>query len=259
MTSLAYSEDRVAAANGDLLADTDCLTRLDTAAAWIGRDDNIARSSLQQLLEQCPDLPQVHHDLAVVDARARNWDQAISRLERAIELDTRAAGSVGALRDIHRWRAAQAYAKALDGTPKGRAPELVVQNSRDVNSDTRRFQRREPTLFDEATVDYELWEWWRTASVDPGDEHLSHYTDAAIADNALFRETSDDLPEWTDVERKIRFVGREAVALVSWSSVSQTDDTDATDDATETDAAGLLLLMKLQNDRWRIYEELPLP
>ncbi len=225
----------------------ECLARVDAAASSARSARNSARSRHESLLEDCPDVPQLHHNLAVLDAREGEWDSAIARLESAIALDRRAADSVNALRSIHRWHAAKAYARALDSDNQPKAPTLEVQTSRDVNSDARRLLDRDADLYDTTVIEYELWEWWRSATEGKRSHHREHYVepDAAIA--LLISGTLGTLPDWESVRHSVRFTGREAVATLSWTSPEASTSHD------------LVLLLRLQNDRWRIHEELHLP
>lgn len=220
---------------------TACLAQLDELAHDVAAGAAAARAPLESLANSCADLPQVYHNLAVLDAANGDWDAAKQQLERSIELDTRAAASLDALRRIHRWQAAEAYARALGGNGPAAPPQLKAQSSRDVNSDTRRWQHRQADLYDTATVDYELWEWWRSAA-EQSRFHSEHYVGDASSSPYLV-SASELLPAWDDVTRELRFVGQDAVAAISWTNTSGTP-------------SNLVLLMRLHEQRWRIYDEL---
>lgn len=239
-----------ASASNDLLPDSACMRGLDAAAEQMLKGNNTsARQTLKSLISECPDVPQALHNLATLEARAGEWDEAIRLLEQSITLDSRAAGSVEALRSIHRWRAADAYAKALGNNARSAPPSLSVQKSSDSNSDTRRFQQIDAVQFEQATLDYELSEWWRSAAgVAYGDDeqHRAHYSADYDLPLSLRELAANGLPDWNTVSREIRFIGREAVALIGWTGDDET-------------TSGRLLLMRVENDRWRIHEILPLP
>lgn len=208
----------------------------------------VARTRLEALAEQCTELPHIRHALASLAARQGRWDDAIAELEAAIALDARAADSLAALRAIHRWRAAQAYASALGKRSSTRGPVPELQNSTLVNSDTRRRMASDAELRDDSVLDYELWNWWTSAADGYRDEHLNHYV-ADFQGEALIGDPLPELrPDWDFVDRDIEFTRDDAVALVRWQR------SDAESDRTD----GRLLLLRLEGDRWRIYREMPL-
>ncbi len=248
-------EAPLASADTSVLTDAECTVQLDAAAEQLRRGDTqAAETALRQLLGTCPDTPQVQHNLAVVDAGRAEWEAAVNWLLESIALDGRASASIESLRDIHRWRAAEAYARALNGKQTAQQPPVLqVQSSVDVNSDTHRRLRRDESLFDDATVQYELWEWWRSAANPSSEQHRAHYSAKYSGASVLSSLTVDELPDWEAVSRNIRFVGPDALALISWTT---DDDASSTNDVYHI---GHLLLMRVEDNRWRIYETLPLP
>lgn len=242
-----------------IVSDATCMSRLDTAAEQLSRaQTQAAEAELLELLTVCPDTPQVQHNLAVVEARRGEWDEAMSLLLESIALDARASASIESLRDIHRWRASEAYARALTGKVAPQTPpELAVQSSVDVNSDTRRSERRDESLFDTATVEYELWEWWRSAQNPASDQHQEHYSadydGADLLAPTVNNAVAQTVPDWDSVSRDIRVMGDNALALISWT----TDDVGAS--TNDSPPLGHVLLMRVEGNRWRIHETLPLP
>lgn len=224
----------------------DCVAQLDRLADALERGKPAQRASVESLLDECADLPQLHHNLAVINAREGRWEDAVAQLERAIALDTRAAESVEAMRDIRRWQAAEAYAKALGTPAPTTAPRIAPQSSRDGNSDTRRWLFREPDLYAASSVEYELWEWWRSGT-DKSKHHREHYVgEAASTAFHLSGDRQSPVPDWDSLDRQVRFVGHDVVATISWR------DGDGS-------SSNLVLLMSLHDERWRIYDELLLP
>jgi len=93
-----------------------CLTQLDATVA-LAREktdvDGYLESRFAQLERQCPDLPHFAHNQGVLAAQAERWNDAISHLDRSLQLDPRASMTYKHLQEIFEHRAAQAYARAL--------------------------------------------------------------------------------------------------------------------------------------------------
>ena len=237
----------------DRSAERWCAAELDAAVATARRGAlDAARDALDALGRQCTGLPQIEHDLGVIALRAGDHDAAVRHLERALEVDERAARTVRALREVRRWRAGLAWRDALGETGTGRrAPALDLLGS-DVTGASERLEAgRDALLRDEAALAYELYAWWDALRRGDADDVRSHYAGDAVRTAGGSTPTAggeDDadagLPDWNDVERELAFTARDAVAVLRWR---------------EGDAsAGRLLLLRAVDDRWLIYRESPL-
>lgn len=240
------------------LAAAACLERLDAAVSE-AREGNlvIAERQLAVLAERCEHLPQIQHDLGVIAERRGDRAAALEHLEAALLEDPRAADTVAGMRALHRQTATAAYARALGATAQTPLSEpqsaplaesldesLDWQDSGDVNADALRSSTDRPELRSIATLDYELYDWWLGAANDPPDGWLAHYSDdyprrLALAQHGLTRPVG-----WDDVGREIAFTENDAVAIL--------------EHAGSLGPERRLLLLRLQGNRWKIYQETPL-
>lgn len=234
--------DSARAAGSTSPATPDCLERLD-AAVSVGRDTDLdrARQQLEQLAEACPALPQVQHDLAVIALLDGEREQAIEHLEAALAVDARTAESLGGLRALHRHAASLAYARALGTASTAPTPTLDWQDATDQPRQLD--ETASDDLRDVVTLEYELYDWWQGAALDPADGWLAHYTDdyprqVALADHGRPRPVS-----WADVRREIAFTSNDAVAIIEHDGSTRLERR--------------LLLLRLSGHRWKIYQETP--
>ena len=226
-----------------------CAAELDAAVATARRGAlDAARDALDALGRQCTGLPQIEHDLGVIALRAGDHDAAVRHLERALEVDERAARTVGALREVRRWRAGLAWRDALgENGPGRRAPALELLGSDVTGASERLDAGRDALLRDETALAYELYAWWDTLRRGDADDVDSHYAGDAVrapVDGARPDGAGAGLPDWDDVERELAFTARDAVAVLRWRDGGA--------------AAGRLLLLRAVDDRWLIYRESPL-
>jgi len=229
--------------HGSLLQNT-CADQLDSAVSAYnnGKASNkdLTEGQVEELFAQlkqdCDHLPQVHHNLGVMAAEAQQWDQAIEHFQRATANDTRTNMTQTQLLAIHQYKAALAYKNALGAASLRTAkPEFRLQDSDDKNQAYSLPPKSE--LHSVSTVDYELYSWWQSAGQASAADWLEHYTPGyppAESDDAK-------IVSWTDVARDISFTAQDAVVVLSY----QVDNIEKR----------TLLLMRLQNNRWKIYRE----
>lgn len=222
-----------------------CLERLDAAVEQARRGAvGRARLALERLAPHCEHVPQIHHNLGVIAARADRLPAALAHFEAALDADPRAAMTLEHVRALHRREAALGYARAL-GRPGDvpRSPPLALQDSRDVGADTLLEGRiADDPRRDVATLEYELYAWWRSAREGDADERLAHYVDGYPRRDALAGRGSE-LP-WEDVRRDIAFASEDAVVVLAYADASAAADT-----------VRRLLMLRLEGDRWRIYRD----
>ena len=221
---------------------SECLVQLD-AAVSLALEPNLAAATeqLEALSEVCQDVPQIQHNLGVLAAMDNRLPEAISYLEASVAADPRAALSVSHLQDIFRYRASIAYANELNTTATASKPDYMFQDSSDLNSDSLRLQRERTELHTVGTIEYELYAWWQTRHderQDVREHYVSNYPEVSV-ERALERFANID---WNDMKREIAFTQQDAVVVISDVSA---------DDASEKS----LLLMRLEGNRWKIYQE----
>lgn len=225
--------------HGSLLQNS-CTEQLDMAVSAYNHGETSTTSSTKHLFEQlkqdCDHLPQVHHNLGVLAAEAQQWDQSIEHFQRAIANDTRTNMTLTQLQAIHQYKAAMAYKNALGATTnKTSKPQFSLQDSADTNQAYNLPPKT--ALHTVPTIDYELYSWWEAASQTPATDWLEHYTPGYPP------AESDDAKKvsWNKVARDISFTAQDAVVVLSYRLDNIEKRT--------------LLLMRLQNNRWKIYRE----
>jgi len=224
------------------MSPSECLVQLDAAVTLaLTPDLDKAGKKLEELASVCQDVPQIQHNLGVIAALDNRIPDAISHLEGSVAADPRAAQSVSHLQSIFRYRASLAYAKALNTRAKATLPEFVFQDSTHQNSDTLRLARERTDLHNIGTIEYELYAWWQTRydeRQDVREHYTSDYPEVSV-DLALERFVDID---WDDIKREIAFTQEDAVVFLS----------DERDDSSSDKA---LLLLRLEGNRWKIYQE----
>ena len=222
-----------------------CRDELDSAVSLFhNQASKIAETRLLQLADQCQHLPQINHNLGVLAGRQNQWPAAIDFFKRSLEADARAAMSQDHLLQIYRYRASLAYAKALNTTPTAPPPVLQMQDAPQQNSAELLPQPSTPLrtplrtpLHNISTVDYELYDWWHTALQANNQGRQAHYVIGYSAPVAAQPNQAD----WQSVQREISFTAQDAVAVLTHQENGQSVST--------------LLLMRLQGNRWKIYQE----
>ena len=120
-------------------------------------------------------------------------------------------------------------------------PDYTFQDSSDQNSDSLRLQRERAELHTVETIEYELFAWWQTRHderQDVREHYVSNYPEVSIVQAT---EHFADV-DWDDIKRDISFTQEDAVIVLS--DVSREDASEKT-----------LLLMRLEGNRWKIYQE----
>lgn len=218
------------------LASNSCSAQLDAAVSLYNNGNTeTASTELKQLADQCAHLPQVHHNLGVVAAVNQQWYEAEEHFERAITDDKRSNSTYEHLQAIHQFKAALAYRKALDVEGAVAQPRLTMQNSSDSNAIYN--EPPKTSLHNVATIDYELFSWWTAAANDATEAWLDHYTSGYPP----LENTHASNVQWDKVGRDIAFTTQDAVVVLNYelNNVEKR----------------LLLLLRLQNNRWKIYRE----
>lgn len=218
------------------LAANSCSSQLDAAVSLFnnGNSDE-ATDALTKLADTCAHLPQVHHNLGVIAATNQQWYEAEKHFERAITDDKRSNSTYEHLQSIHQFKAALAYRKALDVEGAVAQPRLTMQNASDINAVHKR--PPETSLHNAATLDYELFSWWTAAANGSTDAWLDHYaTGYPPLENTHANEV-----QWDNVSRDIAFTTQDAVVVLNYklSNIEKR----------------IMLLLRLQNNRWKIYRE----
>ena len=217
-----------------------CEAELNKAVALFneGHSDE-SRKLLVQLAERCPEYPQVHHNLGVVAAAERQWQPAIDHFERAIANDTRTNMTQRHLHSIHEFKAAMAYREALGMGGVASPPNMAMQLASKFNSTTQPILKTQH--HDVSAVEYELYAWWQAAANSTAEQWLEHYSSGyPTPDLTKARQRSRDV-DWSSVERQISFTAQDAVVVLTFPG--------------DSDNQQSLLLMHLQDNRWKIFQE----
>ena len=217
-----------------------CLTQLDRSVALYHDQDYLAASSLLVRLDkECKYLPQIQHNLGVIDAQQERWDAAIVHFRDALKTDTRAAMTYQHLQSIHRYRARLAYQQALNIELESSDLELRMQDASQHNSDTLLVRQSTAELHSISTIEYELYDWWLVANEVNLEAWAEHY-----ADGYPPPDISPPIKKigWSSVQREISFTAQDAVVILSFDDLQHR-------------SVHTLLLLRLQGNRWKIYQE----
>jgi tetratricopeptide (TPR) repeat protein len=214
----------------------ECPENLDTAVSLYnsGRVD-AAVLQLEKLHNSCAEMPQLHHNLGVIETKRRNWTAAINHFEQAIAFDTRTAQTLSHLQAVNQYKATLAYRQALDikGTPK--LPDMQMQSSAVINAMTVSDELSD--LHTNATVEYELYSWWHAAADGQLEPWLEHY----VAGYPPVENGDAQVVNWDSVNRDISFASQDAVVILKYTLAEQTKQT--------------ILFLTLEQERWKIYRE----
>ena len=216
-----------------------CAAELDAAVALASNPDNEPgelSARFASLESACPDFAQIAHNQGVLEARQDHWQQAIAHFERALQKDERAADTHRHLQQIFEHRAAGAYAKALGTSIDVPAPTLQLQDSGKHNSDRLQQYPEHPQLRNVATIEYELYAWWQSQQNLQGirEHYVSDYDMEAI-EQARQQHLQR---QWSTLKREIAFTTNDSVVVLS-----------------DSVGAYAMLLMRLEGNRWKIYQE----
>lgn len=217
-----------------------CLTALDNSRTLYSDGDKKASYKLLlQMRAHCTDLPQIEHNLGVIAANSQQYDAAIKHFESSLQQDKRSQDTVDQLQSVRAYQASIAYSEALQLNSRASKPTLTMQDSTSLNSQSSHWSRAQSELHNISTVEYELYDWWQSARDNDKEAWLSHYEQQYPPPGAMAAPV-----DWQNTQRRINFTAQDAVAIVSYRS------------------NGLLqhrqLLMRLQGNRWKIYQEFPL-
>lgn len=212
------------------------MAQLDEAVAIYNKGNTSAATiQFEQLALNCSQLPQVHHNLGVIAGDRLQWNEAREHFQRALAGDKRSNNTQSHLQAIHQFKASLAYQKALGAQRSNTEPQLSMQNSAYTNAIFE--GPKITTLHNVPTVEYELFAWWTAAATDAMPSWLEHYA----AGYPPVENTDAQTVNWDEVARDISFTAQDAVVVLSY----QLNDIERR----------ILLLLRLQNNRWKIYRE----
>lgn len=214
-----------------------CLAQLDATVALSSNEPgqgNAIKKRFALLETHCDNLPQLAHNQGVLSARSDSWPEATRHFERALKLDARAAMTHRHLQQMHEYLAAITYARILDVPNKAKKPPFRLQSS--SHSNAEQVPKTRSQLHDIATIEYELFAWWRSLQNAIGLE--SHYIDEHPSVAIEWSRNRFANRHWEDMQREIAFTAQDAVVIISDPFTEKT-----------------LLLMRLMGNRWKIYQE----
>ena len=200
-----------------------------------------ARSAavLSDMSAKCAMLPQLHHNLGVIAANTQQWKLAQTHFNRAISADLRTNMTHRYLQLIHEYKATLAYRKALGVDGNVPPPELEMQGTQHINAEPDVPTRSR--LHNIAAVDYELYAWWQAAASHNMPDWLEHYFPGYPPPDDHTAHALASSVSWQNVDRQITFTAKDAVVILQF------------DDGSIEHSA--VLLLRLQNNRWKIYQE----
>ena len=216
-----------------------CATELDATVAMASNPDHesVTLSMRFEALEKrCPAFAQLAHNQGVLAARENRWPQAIMHFKRALDKDLRAADTHSHLQKIYEYRAAEAYAQALNTPLTAEPPDLHFQVSSTRNADVRQQFSEHDQLRDIATIEYELFARWQAQLSGKGINE--HYIDGYNIEAIKIAQRKDLNRQWENTKHEITFTEKDAVVVLSDSLKARS-----------------LLLMRLVGTRWKIYQE----
>lgn len=216
-----------------------CPGNLDAAVSLYNTGQvDAAVIQLEKLHDSCAHMPQLHHNLGVIEAKRQNWTGAINHFEQAIAFDNRTAQTLSHLQAINQYKATLAYRQALDIQGKPKLPDMQLQSSSVINAMTVSNELSE--LHTDTTVEYELYSWWNAAADGQLEPWLEHY----VAGYPPVENGDAQVVNWDSVTRDISFASQDAVVILKYTLSEQHKQT--------------ILFMTLQQERWKIYREVML-
>lgn len=217
----------------------DCAAELDAAVAMASNPDH-APGTLENrfaaLERACPAFAQMAHNQGVLAAREDRWPQAIAHFERALSKDKRAADTHQHLQQIFKFRAAEAYAQALDRPLNVQPPTPMLQDSSKRNAESLQNFPAHDRLRNMATVEYELYAWWHARQNWKGIR--DYYVDGFDIEAIKLTRQEHINRQWADTRREIAFTENDVAIVLG-----------------DSDKPHTLLLMRLVGSRWKIYQE----
>ena len=213
-----------------------CEDELNSAVAiYNAGDAQRAHTKLAAMAEDCDHLPQIQHNLGVLAYERDEWPQAQSHFNKAIANDTRTNMTRAHLQSLHQYQASVAFQKAMNARHVINPPQLQMQTTSVSNTIVE--PNPKTSLHNLATVDYELYSWWTSAADKEPQAWLEHYLNGYPA----VQNFDAAKISWSRVNRDISFTAQDAVVVLSY----RIDEVDKR----------TLLLLRLQNNRWKIYRE----
>lgn len=218
------------------LAPTSCSEQLDKAVSvYTQGNTSAAAMQLENLATTCANLPQVHHNLGVIAGSRQQWTQAAEHFNRALADDHRSNDTRNNLQAILQYKASLAYQNALGTNSSISLPELNMQNSSIINASYAAPPKT--GLHNTATIDYELFAWWNAAASNATPDWLEHY----VTGYPPLENTDAQTVDWDTVDRDISLTAQDAVVVLGYQM--------------NNIQKRVLLLLRLQNNRWKIYRE----
>ncbi|MEE9334940.1 MAG: hypothetical protein V3U65_12705 [Granulosicoccaceae bacterium] len=219
----------------------ECHTALDTSRTLYSEGDKKASYNLLiQMQAFCTDFPQIEHNLGVLAISNRQYDAGIKHFENSLQQDRRSQDTVDQLQSVRAYQASIAYSEALQLSSRASKPSLTMQDSTYLNSHTPPLSRSRSDLHNISTVEYELYDWWQSARDNNKEAWLSHYEQQYPPPPDAMTAPVD----WQKTLRRINFTAQDAVAIISYQSKGARQHRQ--------------LLMRLQGNRWKIYQEFQL-
>ena len=216
----------------------DCPIALDNSRTLYSEGNkNAAYTLLTQMQDYCSSFPQVEHNLGVLAVSNQQYDVAIAHFQKSLQQDHRSQHTFDQLQAVHAYLASIAYSEALQLRSRAPKPALAMQDSTYVNNNSARLERAQSDLHNISTVEYELYDWWQSARDSNKEAWLSHY-------EQQYPPPADAMTapvDWQSTQRRINFNAQDAVAIVSYQSNGSQQHRQ--------------LLMRLQGNRWKIYQE----
>lgn len=228
-----------AISHAEAVTSVNCAAELDAAVALASNPDNKAGALERRFaaLEiRCPAFAQMAHNQGVLAAKDNRWPLAVAHFERALKKDKRAADTHQHLQQIFKFRAAQAYSRALNTPLSAEPPSLDFQDSGNRNAEPEQQFPEYEHLRNMATVEYELYAWWQ--SLRNWTHIRNHYIDRYDIEAIKLSRQQHLSQQWSDTRREIAFTENDAIVVLS-----------------DTVKAHTLLLMRLVGARWKIYQE----
>jgi len=196
---------------------------------------------LIQMQSHCRYFPQIEHNLGVLASSHGQYDDAIQHFENSLKQDERSQDTIDQLQQLRAYQASIAYSEALQMRSRANVPTLTMQDSTKANSLTPTLSRTQSELHNTSTVEYELYDWWQSARDKNKEAWLSHYGQQYPPPPGAMSAPVN----WQKTKRRINFTAQDAVAIVSYH--------------VNGSQRHRQLLLRLQGNRWKIYQEFLLP
>ncbi len=219
----------------------ECHTALDNSRTlYNDGDKKAAYKLLIHMQAHCTNFPQIEHNLGVLAVSNEQYDVAIQHFENSLQQDKRSQDTADQLQQVRAYQASIAYSEALQLRSRAPKPASTMQDSTKINSIAPPLPRAQSNLHNTSTVEYELYDWWQSARDNNKEAWLSHYEQQYPPPPGAMTAPV----KWQNTQRRINFTAQDAVAIVSYQSKGLQQHRQ--------------LLMRLQGNRWKIYQEFQL-